>query len=151
MKKRISALFLCLTMVAGVFAGCGNNNAEETAGSTAASAEQTKATDATEATEATDSTEAEGIPVDYFAGTELTIVVKKHNYDTGESWGDKPAMKAAEEATGIKINWIMIDSGQSERINAMLAGDMPDAFIGNMISGTMIGQNMERNKPMGRV
>lgn len=143
MKKRITALFLSLALAATMFTGCGNNNVEETKGSTQATAEQTKAEDTTEAVESTGAVEAEGIPVDYFAGTELTIVAKKHNYDTGESWGDKPAMKAAEEATGIKINWIMIDSGQSERVNAMLAGDMPDAFIGNMISATTIGANMD--------
>ena len=142
MKKRIAALFLVLSMVAAMFAGCANNPAEETQGKTEAPTDQTQGTEATQGTDDTQEPEAEGIPVDYFAGTELTIAVKKHNYDTGESWGDKPAMKAAEEATGIKINWIMIDSGQNERINAMLAGDMPDAFIGNMIKEATIGANM---------
>lgn len=142
MKKRTVALTLSLAMAAGVLAGCGSQ-AEET--KAPASAETTAA--ATAAAEAqpaeTQAAEPEEIPVDKFAGTELTIVVKKHSYDTGESWEDKPAMKAAEEATGININWIMIDSGQSERINAMLAGDMPDAFIGNMIKAETIGANMD--------
>ncbi|MBQ8815561.1 MAG: extracellular solute-binding protein [Lachnospiraceae bacterium] len=143
MKKRIAALFLVLSMAAAMFAGCANTSVDETKGNTEAPAEQTKAPEDDQATDGTQETEAAGIPVDYFAGTELTIAVKKHNYDTGESWGDKPAMKAAEEATGIKINWIMIDSGQSERINAMLAGDMPDAFIGNMIKANTIAANMD--------
>ena len=142
MKKRTVALTLSLAMAAGVLAGCGSQ-AEET--KAPASAETTAA--ATAAAEAppaaTQDAEPEEIPVDKFAGTELTILVKKHSYDTGESWEDKPAMKAAEEATGININWIMIDSGQSERINAMLAGDMPDAFIGNMIKAETIGANMD--------
>ena len=139
-KKRIAALMLSLVMTASVMTGCGNEAVSE---STVSSASEEKSTEVS--TEVAESTEeaSEGIPVDYFAGTELTIVAKKHNYDTGDSWGDKPAMKAAEEATGIKINWIMIDSGQSERVNAMLAGDMPDAFIGNMVSTTTIGSNMD--------
>lgn len=128
-KKRIVAMMLSLVMTASLVTGCGNKTTSE---SKVSSDSEKNAIVAGEA-----------IPVDYFAGTELTIVATKHNYDTGDSWGDKPAMKAAEEATGIKINWIMIDSGQSERVNAMLAGDMPDAFIGDMITATTIGSNMD--------
>lgn len=142
MKKRIVALVLGLAMAASVMSGCGSEEVSESPESSSAS--EKVSAEASEESAGTSTEEVnEAIPVDYFAGTELDIVVKKHSYDTGDSWGDKPAMKAAEEATGIKINWIMIDSGQSERINAMLAGDMPDAFIGNMIKEATIGANMD--------
>ena len=138
MKKKLVALTLSLAMAATAFAGCGAQDVSE---SPSNASTETAVAGTETSTEGTDV--AEEIPVDKFAGTELTIVVKKHNYDTGESWEDKPAMKAAEEATGININWIMIDSGQSERINAMLAGDMPDAFIGNIVKEDTIGANKE--------
>ena len=145
MKKKLVALTLSLAMAATAFAGCGAQDVSESPSNasteTAVTGTETSTAGTETSTEGTDV--AEEIPVDKFAGTELTIVVKKHNYDTGESWEDKPAMKAAEEATGININWIMIDSGQSERINAMLAGDMPDAFIGNIVKEDTIGANKE--------
>lgn len=138
MKKKLVALTLSLAMAATVFVGCGSKQTVETPSNASTETTVVAGTETAAGTEV-----SEEIPVDKFAGTEFTIVVKKHNYDTGESWEDKPAMKAAEEATGININWIMIDSGQSERINAMLAGDMPDAFIGNMIKADTIGANMD--------
>ena len=102
MKKRIVAMVLGLAMAASVMTGCGSEEVSESPESSAS--EKVSAEASEESAETSTEEVKEAIPVDYFAGTELDIVVKKHSYDTGDSWGDKPAMKAAEKATGIKIN-----------------------------------------------
>ena len=83
---------------------------------------------------------AEAIPVDHFAGTELNIaVVRRDALDPSEDFNEKPIIKMVEEATGIHINWTVIDgSVSSERVSALLASeDLPDAMLG-LVSSSII-------------
>lgn len=86
--------------------------------------------------------EESGLALDAFAGTEITIAVVKANEDVSEDFSQKESLLAAEEATGIKINWITVDQAtQSEKVATLLAGDMPDMLIGLFGTDT-ISQNM---------
>lgn len=80
----------------------------------------------------------------------LTIVVTRSVNDTIENFADKHWVAAAEEATGVKVNWIDLTEGQhSEQLAVMLAGDMPDAFfIGYNMSDSMVVQNTSLFVPL---
>lgn len=131
MRKRIVAMLLGLMLFAGSLAGCGN-----TAGKEETTAPQSEVKTQEEPAEIP--TDGE-IPVDYFAGTELTIALLKAELDTiAESPAVKVAAQMAEEATGIKINWITVDNAaKQEKLSVMLASDMPDAMIGLLDQDTM--------------
>ena len=141
--RRLLALTLCVALTACATA-CGGNggNAESKENQEQGAQEQSaqKETEDEETEEAespgnqgTDAADGE-IPLDYFAGTELTIAVIKMSADKGDGYDEKPIVKKAEEATGIHINWIEIeDTVKDERKSTMLAGgELPDAFLGIM-------------------
>lgn len=82
------------------------------------------------------------LALDAFAGTEITIGVKKSDSDVSEDFSKKASLVAAEEATGIKINWVTVDeSTAAEKTATLLAGDMPDMLIG-LVGTDTITQNM---------
>lgn len=138
MKKKVVALFLGVTMAVSVLAGCGNTNVVQN-NSQAESTEKAGESVATESTQ-NPAEESKEIALDAFAGTELTIAVKRNTADMTENWNEKEAFKMAEEATGIHINFVELEeSVMSERVNIMLASgdDMPDAFWGVIGSGTI--------------
>ena len=85
------------------------------------------------------------IPVDNFAGTELNIaVLRRDGVDKTEDFNTKPVIKMVEEATGIHVNWTVIDdSVSSERVSALLASqELPDAMLG-LIDSTALVTNKE--------
>lgn len=139
MKKKVIALLMGMTMTVSALAGCGSTNAEQKSENSSAQSTETVQESVTEdSQEKTE--ESEGIAVDAFAGTELTIAVKKNTADKTEDWNEKIAFQMAEEATGIHIDFIELEeSVMSERVNIMLASgdDMPDAFWGVIGSGTI--------------
>ena len=63
---------------------------------------------------------------------EVKIAVWRHQNDASASFDEKAFVKKAEEDTNIHVNWIEIVSDGDTKLAAMLAGDMPDAFIGPM-------------------
>ena len=71
---------------------------------------------------------------------EVTIAVNRHQNDATTSYDEKAFVKMAEEATNIHVNWIEISADHDTKMAALLAGDMPDAFIG-LVSDKMITQN----------
>ena len=121
--------------------GCGNTAEESKESSTV----QVKESESTPVSSSTQEASEEGVAIDAFAGTELTIVVTKNAFDQSEDYNDTPAFKAAEEATGIHINWVELESGSAgEKRNLMLASpdQMPDAFYGGIGQST-IAKNMD--------
>lgn len=144
MKKRVVAMFLGMAMAVSALAGCGSTDTVKES-SQAESTEKTEESSVAESTQESSSEAAESdeIALDAFAGTTLTIAVKRHTADTTENWNEKAAFKMAEEATGIHIEFIELEeSVMSERVNIMLASDMPDAFWGVIGSG-VIAKNKE--------
>jgi len=59
-----------------------------------------------------------------YAGTVLRVVTVRDSRDTStdETYGDKTALKMAEEATGIKIEWTVLDaSSAADKLPALLS------------------------------
>lgn len=71
---------------------------------------------------------------------EITIAVNRHQNDATQSYDEKTFVKMAEEATNIHVNWIEISADTETKMAAMLAGDMPDAFLG-LVTDEMVLQN----------
>lgn len=144
MKKRIVACLLGTVMVVSALAGCGNNQ-DKALSTSKESSKETESSGQTSSTVGPDDEALEGgIPVDYFAGTELNIAIVRSAGDTTEDFNEKPVNKAVEEATGIHINWTIIDASvKNERVAAMLAsGELPDAMLG-MLTEADISANMD--------
>lgn len=148
--KKMAAVILAVMLAAGTLAGCGSSGGTSQSETTTQSAAPESAQAQTEAAESTaaEQTEAagetsaqagEGIPLDAFAGTTLTIVRTKPEMDYSENTNDKLICQMAEEATGIHVEWIDIPSmGANEKISVMLAsGDMPDVFLGGISESTI--------------
>ncbi|MDD3334464.1 MAG: extracellular solute-binding protein [Eubacteriales bacterium] len=74
----------------------------------------------------------------------FTIAIVRHTLDKGEDIGTKYAAQKAFEKTGVKIEWLELESGtETERANVMLAsGDLPDAFLG-VLSEDMLVKNLD--------
>lgn len=122
--KRTIALLLCLVMCIGLVA-CAPSNTEQTTTSTTQATTQVT-------TEAPTTTEPEELAVDHFKGTKLTIAVAKKSTDTTTDWNVKEIFQLATEATGIEVEWILVDSTViKEKFATMLmSNDPPDVFLG---------------------
>lgn len=129
MKKKVVALMIGFAMAVSAFTGCSNANSQQIEASTGTN-EVTQNSEVQISSEADESAD-EGIAVDHFAGTELTIAIVAKPDDQSTDFNEKPIFKLMEEETGIHINWIVIDQGVSEeKKGVMLASDeQPDAYI----------------------
>lgn len=63
------------------------------------------------------------------------IAAQKHTHCMTDDFNEKIAMKMAEEATGVRIEWNLVADGSVEKVNAMLTADLPDAFLGLVTEG----------------
>lgn len=70
----------------------------------------------------------------------ITIAVAQHTSDAVEDFNTKYAIAEANEVTGITIEWIPVMEGNNEQVATLLAGDLPDVFLG-LLSDTQITQN----------
>jgi len=135
MKNKVVAAILCIALLASLMTGCqpGTGNVETTK---APAKESTESQDV-ETTES--GTEAKEIAVDHFAGTTIKIVVVKKAKDTCTDWNEKEIFKLAEAATGIHVEWTVIDPSVSkDRIAVMLMGDdQPDVYLGALDENTL--------------
>lgn len=122
--KRLMALMLCLAMCIGLVA-CAPANVEQTTTPTTQATTQVT-------TEATAASEPEELAVDHFKGTKLTIAVLRKAADTVGDYSNKEIVKLATEATGIEIEWIVVDNNVAdERLATLLMGDdQPDIYLG---------------------
>lgn len=79
----------------------------------------------------------------------LNVAVGRHGNDATESYDEKHFVIKAEEETNIHINWIELSgSAATERVPVMLAGDLPDVFIGLLGDSTLV-QNTSLFLPLG--
>lgn len=72
----------------------------------------------------------------------FTIAAGKHALSKCDDFNDKLIFQLAEEATGVHIDWITVEDGAGEKVNAMLTADLPDAFLG-LIGETQLAMNMD--------
>jgi len=140
MKNKMIATLLGLAMVIGSLTACGNDEAPASDAKESVSSAESKTEEKEESkveSEAEDVYYPAGgefkpgdeIPVDYFAGTEIDVLWSIVNGE--EALADKPIFKMVEEATGIKVNIINIESGARDDVVATtLAGDdRPDLYL----------------------
>ena len=133
MKNKIVAVMLSAVMAVSVLAGCGQENTP------ASSTESNQSEVSTASTDAVEETEPKEIAVDHFAGTTIKIAVVKKENDTCNDWNEKEIFKLAEEATGIHVEWTLIDAGVSaDKVAVMLMGDdQPDVYLGALDENTL--------------
>lgn len=72
----------------------------------------------------------------------LRVAARRHGNDATESFAEKYMVKKAAEATGVNIEWVEFTDAADERISVMLAGDLPDIFLG-LVTDQQIIQNPE--------
>lgn len=135
MKKKIVALLLGMSMLVASLSACGNaetNNSQNSEKEIAESVTSEEKGDPGKI-------EAGELAVDSFAGTEITIAILKRNADLTKDFSEKATAKRLAEATGIKVNWITVDeASKDEKVATMLAGDLPDMFIGLLDNNTIM-------------
>lgn len=108
--KRIVSLFLGLAMLAAACGGAAAGNVNAT-----------------------------GLPIVDEPIT-VQIAVVRHENDASEGFNEKFVIARATEATNVHIEWIEIMSNNRERVPVMLAGDLPEVFLG-LMSDSNIAQN----------
>lgn len=149
--KRIIALLLCLAMLIGVMAACGDSGSSSSTSSAAdnSSSESTAADDSSEESSAAETTDE--VVNSTNPGTTLPIVTEpvtisvvkeRHMLDTTKSYNEKPAFKDFEAETGVTLEFVELAAGTSgEQVPLLLAGgNMPNVFWG-LLSDTQILQN----------
>ncbi len=151
MKKRMVSALLGLAMIVCVLTGCGNGKesggAQESSKSDETSQETVQEEKSEESSQqgetSSEGTEEGEVAVDHFAGTELEIAIIQHHLDKDGNYDEKPIVKKAEEATGIHINWIVVDQAASEeRVDTMLAANsQPDAYMGLVDQDTLVRES----------
>ena len=139
MKNKVVALMLSIVMAASVMAGCGSNENEVASTSESASGQEEQEGVSSETESADEETDPKEIAVDHFAGTTIEIAVVKKADDTCNDWNEKEIFKLAEEATGIHVEWTLIDaSASTDKIAVMLMGDdQPDVYMGALDENTL--------------
>ena len=82
-------------------------------------------------------------PTDSKEKTTFKIAVLLHPLTKDEDFNNKEVFKQAEEATGVHIEWLPISAADAEdKVNIMLASDLPDAFFG-LVGEGQIANNMD--------
>lgn len=128
-SKKILAALLALGLTAGLVSGCGS----------AASSDGAPASDSASAETGNDSAvsdSGEKEPVSF------QIAVMKHTHSMSEDFNEREIFQMAEEETGVHIDWVYIPDGSTEKVNALLTADLPDAFLG-LLSESQISSSMD--------
>lgn len=74
--------------------------------------------------------------------TTFTIAVYKNALSKCDDFNEMKIFQMAEEATGVHIEWMPVEAGSGDKINAMLTADLPDAFLG-LLNESKIAMNMD--------
>ena len=149
--KRILAMLLCLAMIVGVMAACGNDSGNSSAPSSSKT-EESSETSSTAEDSSSEAGEPSGEVVnDTNPGTELPIVTtpvtisiakERHMLDTTTSYNEKASFKNITEETGLTLEFIELAAGTAgEQVPLLLAGgNMPNVFWA-LLSDSQILQN----------
>ncbi len=128
MKKSVAKRLLCIAMVACMLlVGCGKQGETQTSEKPADVQEQPAAEGQTEAAK---------------EKVTFQIAVSKHALCKSDDFNEMEIFKMAEEATGVHIDWIYVEDGATEKLNAMLTADLPDAFL-YLVYENHIASNMD--------
>lgn len=152
--KRILAMLLCLAMIVGVMAACGNDSGNSSAPSSSKT-EESSETSSTAEDSSSEAGEPSGEVVnDTNPGTELPIVTtpvtisiakERHMLDTTKSYNEKASFKNITEETGLTLEFIELAAGTAgEQVPLLLAGgNMPNVFWA-LLSDSQILQNEDQ-------
>ena len=130
--KKILAFILALVMLGSLVVGC----------TPTADPNQTTGGNSGETTGV-----KEELAVDHFKGTTIKIAVLKKDTDTSGDWSQKPIVKMAEEATGIHVDWIVVDPAtvQDKLASMLMSDDQPDAYLGFFATNeNVLSNNLEK-------
>jgi len=135
--KKVVAAILCIVLAMSMLTGCQRGSGDTQ--TTKAPENGTTGSQNEGTTGAEESTAAKEIAVDHFAGTTIKVVVVKKNGDSCTDWNEKEIFKLAEEATGIHVEWEVIDPGVSkDKIAVMLMDkEQPDLYLGALDEATL--------------
>lgn len=152
--KRILAMLLCLAMIVGIMAACGNDSGNSSAPSSSKT-EESSETSSTAEDSSSEAGEPSGEVVnDTNPGTELPIVTtpvtisiakERHMLDTTKSYNEKASFKNITEETGLTLEFIELAAGTAgEQVPLLLAGgNMPNVFWA-LLSDSQILQNEDQ-------
>ncbi len=152
--KRILAMLLCLAMIVGIMAACGNDSGNSSAPSSSKT-EESSETSSTAEDSSSEAGEPSGEVVnDTNPGTELPIVTtpvtisiakERHMLDTTTSYNEKASFKNITEETGLTLEFIELAAGTAgEQVPLLLAGgNMPNVFWA-LLSDSQILQNEDQ-------
>ena len=127
-RKQLAAAAAAAALVISCLAGCGNTAASESMESVpAGTAEESGTARAAEAVNKT------GYPI-MNADYTFKIVYPVASTDKIGGWENKDFVNKLEEETGLKIQWVGIpEASYNDQVAIMIAaGDLPDAFIGQI-------------------
>lgn len=142
---RLISMLLVSCMIFSCLAGCGQEEQTETKSTSASTSKSTEQVASTSSSQTSETEVVNGeIPLDYFAGTEISIAIKNRDSDVNvDNYSEKAICKMIEEETGIIVNWIPVaETGASEKTATFLAGDMPDMMIG-LVQDSMLIKNAD--------
>lgn len=140
MRKGFWKRVLAVGLAIGLLAGCGEKKPDEGGAATG-----NGSTAGTETTERKQESSAAGTEQTADAPKEkvtFKVAVFKHALSKMDDFNEMAGFKAAEEATGVHIEWVYISDGSDEKVNALLTADLPDAFLG-LMNETRISNNMD--------
>jgi len=141
-RKSLLILSLLMVVVMVILTACSGSNSKDTAGENSTGSNNTPEETATDSNEetATDSDGREMVGNMYVTGlpivkekVTLTVAWPRSPY-SDISAAEKQAVKDAEEATNVALNFMEIESaGWNEKINIMIASqELPDVIMGSV-------------------
>ena len=141
--SKIIVVMLMLVLMLSMLPSCSNPNGETVTDPTA---DPTKSptTEPAQGEELDESvmegnTYLTGLPIVKEKET-ITVAVARHSNDATESYEEKHFVIKAEEDTNIHIEWMEYSTNIEEQLSVLLAGDMPDVFLG-LLTDSHISQN----------
>lgn len=128
-RKRVWATLLSLGLTVSLLAGCGKETTSGSASSPDSAAAQS-------------GTESGGEKSGEKEKMTFKVAVMKHTHSMSDDFNDREVFQMAEEATGVHIDWVYVADGSTEKVNALLTADLPDAFLG-LLSESQISSSMD--------